>query len=74
MAENNGNKTKKKDSFAKRSKKAYRRGYVNGFDDRSKLGNEGNRFFGTAGYSKGFGDRKKIDKIQKRVDKYRKEN
>ena len=72
MAENNGKKDKKKESYSKRTRKAYRQGYVAGFDDRSRLG-DGSRFWGTAGYSRGFGDRKKIDKINRRVNRYRAE-
>lgn len=72
MAENE--KPKKKDSFAKRSKRAYRHGYINGYDDRDKLGTNGNRFFGTIGYGRGYKDRKKIDTIHKRVEKYKKQS
>lgn len=66
------NETKEsKMSFPERIKRAYRRGYVNGFDDSEKMGKQGSKFWSSRGYSKGYGDRKKISKIQNKAKQYR---
>ncbi len=66
------NETKEsKTSFSERIKRAYRRGYVNGFDDSERMGKQGSKFWSSRGYSKGYGDRKKISKIQNKAKKYR---
>lgn len=64
-------KKKKEEKLSERIKRAYRRGYLNGFDDSEKMGKQGSKFWGSKGYSKGYGDRNKITKIQNRVKKYR---
>ena len=59
----------KKESFVSRARAAYYRGYVAGFEDCEK--NNGSRFFGTRGYSKGHKDRRTIQKIEKRASLYK---
>lgn len=67
------NKTEqKKERLSKRMRKAYRRGYVQGFED-SKKTNSGNGYSGAFGYRKGWSAHRKITKINKKVEKYKKE-
>lgn len=60
---------KKKESLVSRARAAYYRGYVAGFEDCEK--NNGSRFFGTFGYSKGHKDRRTIKKIEGRASRYK---
>lgn len=62
---------KREEKLSARIKRAYRRGYVNGFNDSDKMGKQGSKFWGSRGYAKGYGDKNKINKIQKRYDRYR---
>ena len=63
--------SKKAERLSERIKRAYKRGYIQGFDDNSKLGKKGNRFWGSRGYWRGYGDKTKVNNIQKRYNKYR---
>ena len=60
----------KKEKVSRRT--AYRRGYVQGFEDAQKNEN-GRGYSGAFGYRKGWAAQRKIVKINKKVDKYKKE-
>ena len=62
----------KKEKLSKRMRKAYRRGYVQGFED-SKKANSGRGYSGAYGYRKGWSAHRKITKINKKVEKYKNE-
>lgn len=67
------NKTdKKQEKFRDKLKRSYENGYVQGYEQALKETQKSNRFAGAIGYGKGQGDRKKIDKIKSRVEKYKK--
>lgn len=56
-----------KEKMSARVRKAYMRGYKNGFEDSAKNFN-GSKFWSSRGYGKGYGDKKKIQKIEKRYN------
>ena len=56
-----------KEKMSARVRKAYMRGYKNGFDDSAKNFN-GSKFWSSRGYGKGYGDRKKVQKIERRYN------
>ena len=56
---------KKEEKLSERIKRAYMQGYKNGFDDSTKAVN-GSKFFGTRGYNRGYGDKQRIRKIEKK--------
>lgn len=65
------NKATKKEKLSRRVKRAYQRGYLRGFDDSAKAGESGSRFWGKQGYSKGYGDKRTIAKIERKYNRYR---
>ena len=58
----------KKEKLSKRMRKAYRRGYVQGFED-SKKANSGRGYSGAYGYRKGAKNRRKSDKYIKQYER-----
>lgn len=59
-----------KEKMSARIRRAYRQGYRQGFEDSAK-NPHGNKFFGTRGYKRGYGDKQKIRKIERRYDRYK---
>ena len=59
-----------KEKMSARVRRAYRQGYKQGFEDSAKSVN-GSRFWGSRGYSRGYGDKNKIRKIEKRYNRYK---
>lgn len=54
-----------KEKMSARVRRAYMRGYKNGFEDRAKSP-DGSKFWGSRGYGRGYGDKKKIQKIERK--------
>ena len=59
------------EKLSARMRKAYRAGYVRGYEDSANHGANGNRFAGMSGYGKGYGDKKRINKIERRYKRYK---
>ena len=62
----------KKEKLSKRMRKAYRRGYVQGFED-SRKSAHGRGYVGAYGYRCGWNACRKIRKINAKVEKYKNE-
>lgn len=54
-----------KEKMSARVRRAYMRGYRNGFEDRAKSP-DGSKFWGSRGYGRGYGDKKKIQRIERK--------
>ena len=52
-----------KEKMSARVRRAYMRGYRNGFEDSAKNAN-GSKFWGSRGYGRGYGDKKKVQRIE----------
>lgn len=52
-----------REKLSARVRRAYMRGYRNGFEDSAKNAN-GSKFWGARGYGKGYGDKRKVQKIE----------
>ena len=59
-----------REKLSARVRRAYQRGYRQGFDDSAKNSN-GSKFWGTRGYNKGYGDKQKVRKIERRYNNYK---
>ena len=57
-----------KEKMSARVRKAYMRGYRNGFEDSAKS-SSGGKFWSVRGYGKGYGDKKKVQKIERRYNR-----
>lgn len=56
-----------KEKMSARVRRAYRRGYKAGFED-STRSPDGSKFWGSRGYKRGYGDKQKVRKIERRYD------
>lgn len=63
----------KKEKLSKRIKNAYQRGYLRGFEDSASSGVNVSRYFGKKGYSKGYGDKRTVTKIERKYARYKSE-
>ena len=59
------------EKLSARMRKAYQAGYVKGFEDSARQGVSGNRFMGARGYSRGYGDKRRIVKIERKYNNYK---
>ena len=58
-------KTKKEERLTARVKRAYMQGYKIGFEASTRAVND-SRFFSSRGYKKGYGDKQRIRRIEKK--------
>ena len=57
-------------SLFTRARRAYQSGYKQGFEDSAKI-SDGSKFWGSLGYKRGYGDKQRIRKIEKRYKKHK---
>ena len=57
-----------KEKMSARVRRAYMQGYRNGFEDSAKNSN-GSKFWSSRGYGKGYGDKKKVQKIERKYSR-----